>query len=130
MLSRQLCDKGFISIRSLAAQPVIEVRDSEHDAQLGAKLKQHAQQGDRIRATRHRYGHAIARAHELPFVDVTKHLFAHAIMVMQVSAFSHQPSAISHRHPPFLAVILSEKHRGFASSVYLTKIERRQARNS
>jgi hypothetical protein len=73
---------------------VIKVRNRDDDTQLGTKLEQHPQQRDRIRAARHGNADAVARAHQLSFPDVAKHLFAHEEMVMQVEAFSYQPLAI------------------------------------
>ena len=55
---------------------------------IGAAGEQ-TQERDRVRATRHSHGHAVSCTHQSPFADVTKHLFAHGMMVMQVSAFSH-----------------------------------------
>jgi len=46
----QLCDKLFVLIRLFAAQLVVDMRNREHNPQLGPQLQQQAKQSHGIRA--------------------------------------------------------------------------------
>ncbi len=76
VLRGQLGDKCFVSVRSLAAQFVIEVHHAEHKSQLLAQFQQQEQERHRIRASGHRNAHTIPRTHEFVRFQVLHHLLA------------------------------------------------------
>src|SRR5271157_4257601 len=110
VVPRQIRDERLVRFRIRPAQPVIEVRNSKHDAQLGLQLQQNTQHRDGVRAAGHGHGNAVARAHQPSFANVVEYLRAHEKMVMQPSAFSHQPSTLH-------AVILSDGGPHLAAGV-------------
>ena len=61
VLLRQLRDKARILVRFFSAQLVIDMRDRQHNPQLGPQLQQQAKQRHRVRPTRNRRRHAVAR---------------------------------------------------------------------
>jgi hypothetical protein len=61
----------FILVRSFSSKRVIEVHHTQYDPDLRAKFQQQPEKCHRIRATRHRYTHALARAQK-PFLTNTQ----------------------------------------------------------
>ncbi len=66
---RQCSHKSLIGIRRAAAQQMIQMNDANNDAEFRLQFEKQAQQGDRVRSTRNRDAHAIARAKKRLVVD-------------------------------------------------------------
>ncbi len=128
MLTREVGDKRLVSIRIGPAQPMVEVRHREHDAQLRPQLQQEAQQRDGVRSAGDGHADAVARPHQSPFADVAKYLGAHAMMVMQrltgcqktrPRIYADEHGSLSGKEP---SVKIGENPRLIFSAVILSEV--------
>src|SRR5271157_6008288 len=110
LLLCQVGNERLVSVGIRTSQSVIEVGDHQHNPQLRPQLQQNTQHRDGVRAAGHGHGNAVTRAHQPSFANVVEYLRAHEKMVMQPSAFSHQPSTLH-------AVILSDGGPHLAAGV-------------
>ena len=74
-------DELLVGVGVGAAQLVVEVGDGNHDAEVLAQFKQHAQQRNRVCTTRDGDSYTVSGAWQVAFADVVKHLVAHGMMV-------------------------------------------------
>ena len=97
MLPRQFRDKAFVFVRLLSAQLVIDVRNREHDAQLGPQFQQQAKQSHGIRATGNRRRHAVSRANRLLLANCLQQPLSQSVheeMVQESVLSSQLPAPI------------------------------------
>jgi hypothetical protein len=74
----QLANEALVGIGRLGTEPVMKMRDGQHQAEFALQFRKNAQQRHRICSPGYGDPKAIAREQEPPVPDVPQYPFAHA----------------------------------------------------